>query len=66
MGLSCSLSMQPLTPELALKPLKPEAELTPEVVEIDDIVLAALEPTFSPLVAKGNSEFRISAKALRW
>lgn len=63
MAFSCSLSMQP---ELALKPLKPEAELTPEVVERVDIVLAALEPTFSPLFAKGNKEFRISAKAFRW
>lgn len=66
MAFSCSLSMQPFTPELALRPLNPEAELTPEVVESVEIVLAALEPTFSPLLANGSKELRISAKAFRW
>jgi hypothetical protein len=36
------------------------------VVERDEIVLAALDPKFSPrlpILANGNNEFRISAKA---
>ena len=56
----------PLPPEAALIPLCPEAELTPLVVESVEIVLAALDPKFSPgppILAKGNSELRISANA---
>ena len=56
----------PLLPEVALKPLSPEAELTPLVVDRVEIVLAALEPLFSPrllIFANGNKEFLISARA---
>lgn len=54
-------------PDVPLTPLSPDAELTPLVVESVDIVLAALEPTFSPpLLANGRSEFRISARAFWW